>query len=465
MLPLLLVALAAPAASQLTAEYRRMARPVGTVTFEDPSELELYDPRSLYPRLDGPRPELRALRDFGRRCEGQPPAVSRWPKAWRFAEARCARAVLEREFFEEPPFVHPLGGSYLARAMAEGLLAPTLKDAPPTRWLHVLELDAPGRTQDRHRAVDPFAAAAISTGQPVALGPHVVFLRREGEGPLRYDLYRRVDWDRWVERQTLRLVPASVEVGCVELVGTYCWVQPVEELTHDLAMLRRSFLGLVGIAGLVGLGLAGWLILLRVREARERSFVFQMLAHELRTPMASLALQVDALRRLYDELPGNAQTRVLEIAAQVARLRRLVEGSERYLGPAADRSPEPDAAVSVNALLASLADRRPGEVELMLLEADRALPADPFWIEVALKSLIENAFEHGRPPVVLSAEVRDAELVLEVADRGTRSKSRPGPGRGFGLRLVRRVADKAGGRLEALSEPTRFRLVVPARAR
>ncbi len=172
------------------------------------------------------------------------------------------------------------------------------------------------------------------------------------------------------------------------------------------------------------------------------------LAHELRTPVAGLVALFEALGSgLSPE--EEAEVRGL-IAAELDRLRRLVEGAVR---PPA-QNPWPIAAL------------RP-RVERLLPEAGSVrwrtphrLRVDPDRVFQVLLNLLENALKHGAPPVaVVSEEAEGGGLRLEVQDAGPpladyEGLFRPGRrgvhaaatrGSGLGLAIVRRIARSFGG--------------------
>ncbi len=80
-----------------------------------------------------------------------------------------------------------------------------------------------------------------------------------------------------------------------------------------------------------------------------------------------------------------------------------------------------------------------------------------FELKVAVTEALANALRHGRAPVEVMLECRDAAIVVEVSDRGTYER-KPGsdPERGRGLPLMVALADEV--ELDRGSGWTRLRL-------
>lgn len=145
------------------------------------------------------------------------------------------------------------------------------------------------------------------------------------------------------------------------------------------------------------------------------------------------------------------------------------------------RTAQPAEMLLVAELLRELAAMPEGQgVELRL--PDEALPvrADPAGLRQAVLELLRNAREAGEDgvSVALSAEAENGQAVITVRDNGagmapetlaqacdllftTRAN---GAGRGLGLAIAARVAERAGGRLELASTPgagCAARLILP----
>ncbi len=187
-------------------------------------------------------------------------------------------------------------------------------------------------------------------------------------------------------------------------------------------------------------------------------------AHELRTPLAVLRLELAELpqgpeaMRLRDEIDGLGQ--------MVNQLLRFAQAEELV---AAELHPVDLAEVARKVcedLAASAVSRR------RLIELD--VPGPPVLVEgqlelldVALRNLVDNALRYAPPDtaveVVVTGEggvqvcdrgpgVPDAQKLL-VFDRFWRAERRRGSGAGIGLALVRRIVELHGGTVRITDRP------------
>jgi two-component system OmpR family sensor kinase len=206
-------------------------------------------------------------------------------------------------------------------------------------------------------------------------------------------------------------------------------------------------------------------LIARLRDAVEaqRRFVSDA-AHELRTPLAGMQIQVENLSRdLRDSPHGSAAAlargvrRASALVNQLLHLARLEESDDAA----------PDQTVDVNSLVlesvadhAALADRK--QVDLEVMTGCQALcRGNPDEIRALISSLIDNAIRYTPPGgrIEVLIEQRDARFVVEVSNTGpllpsgaeTRVFDRffraspPGvEGTGLGLAIARRVAERHG---------------------
>ena len=245
----------------------------------------------------------------------------------------------------------------------------------------------------------------------------------------------------------------------------------------------RSYLAIGGGAVLLILALAGGaaFTVSRQIELRElRTTAVATVAHELRTPLASMRMLVDTLREGRVRNEAQRAEYLDLIAAECARLTRLAEdfltfsrlerGRQRLqLGPVPARE-------IVEQAIASLRQRlnAPGCSFAVEIAPDLpAVRADRDALALVLANLIDNALKYTPDPKRISLEVHSAEgaIVFAVSDNGIgldRAQARrifkpfhqvddrlarQGQGAGLGLAIVAKLVARHGGTVRVESEP------------
>jgi signal transduction histidine kinase len=229
----------------------------------------------------------------------------------------------------------------------------------------------------------------------------------------------------------------------------------------------------------------------RARDAADsaRRRLVAAVSHDLRTPIASLRLLVEAVE---DDLADEAtrrrylrtmQTHVHSLSAMIDDLFELsrieagdIEWSIRRvrLAPLVDET--------VAAMVPEARERQVG-VRSELAEPDLAARADPEKLQRVLFNLIRNAIRHtpADGSVTVRAEAADGAVEIEVEDtgdgiaredrerifdpfyRGGSEASRPPDGAGLGLAISRAIVESHGGRiwLPAAEQGARVRFSLP----
>lgn len=197
---------------------------------------------------------------------------------------------------------------------------------------------------------------------------------------------------------------------------------------------------------------------LQTRAQREREFASDV-AHELRTPLAAMALQASAAQ--HDPSPErlalleHESLRAGRILSQLLELARAQRSNVTGAGALTSAQVAlGDLAARLIAAHAPTAYESGHELSLLQPDAPVWVQAQPMLLELALRNLIENALRHtptGSQVAVAVWLTADARGV-SVSDDGRRPQAAPRAaehgGLGLGLRLVERIAEELGATLE-----------------
>ncbi len=207
-------------------------------------------------------------------------------------------------------------------------------------------------------------------------------------------------------------------------------------------------------------------------------------AHELGTPLGTIAIAAKELERSIHSAPDEAVADARLIRDELERCRAIVSRMSASAGQSIGELPAP---TTTGAVLAALRDRM-GDTALAGVDLqleDVAFDAPIQGLVQVLSNLVQNALHatpDGGTPVVLMSDVVGGRLRFTVIDRGhgvaradldrvgepVFTTKPPGQGMGLGLFLARAFADRYGGQLVFSSEEgrgSRVTLELPARSR
>lgn len=214
-------------------------------------------------------------------------------------------------------------------------------------------------------------------------------------------------------------------------------------------------------------------MLAALRDSRRaQQLLAEDAAHELKTPLTSLRLNVELLIRLDrrgtldSALPAESRTRLLnDLGAQVAELSTLAaELTDLARGDVTDESTERLDLADVVVAAATRARSRVPDIEVALDVTSVWVSGRPAALQRAVLNLIDNAgkWSPADQPVQVRLRAEGASAVLEVDDAGPgidaadvprvfdrfyrADSARALPGSGLGLSIVQRVVDAHGGR-------------------
>ena len=268
--------------------------------------------------------------------------------------------------------------------------------------------------------------------------------------------------------------------------------EAIRAVHAEAARRRRMFLSEGAFLLLL---LMGGTTILTVAYRREREFkrarelFLAGATHELKTPLASIRLATETLAR--PDLEPSQRSRLLANMVQdLERLEGLVEQvlavSRDAEGTAPGREEIFSPAAVVQEVLAELGpflERHRAGVTTVLDNRCR-LRGDPRLLRVAVRNLVHNAVLYSPAPAAVTVTLgrdgktcrlvvrdegpgiprREHQRIFESFTRGSTGAHRPG-GSGLGLYLVRRNAERLGGRVTLASSPgegSAFTLLLPA---
>ena len=190
---------------------------------------------------------------------------------------------------------------------------------------------------------------------------------------------------------------------------------------------------------------------------RERTLADEV-AHELRTPLASLVLLARTLQGPLSPAERAQSLRQLEADALragnvVAQLLALARASRVELAEAAQPVELLALAQRVVADYAQSAWQS-GHVLGLAGPAGLEVSGHPVLIELALRNLIDNAMRHTVPGTEIEVQVGHnmGSAWLQVCDTGTaEAQLKPAHGLGLGHKIVTRVAQVHGGQFERIA--------------
>jgi signal transduction histidine kinase len=224
-------------------------------------------------------------------------------------------------------------------------------------------------------------------------------------------------------------------------------------------------------------------------EAARRQLVASV-SHDLRTPIASLRLLVEAVDdQIVDESTRRRYLATMQthIGSLSAMIDDLFELSRIEAGDIDWSMRQVELAVLVDETVAAMrpeASARRVEVRSELDDAPLAARADPEKIQRVLFNLIRNAIRHtpADGSVTVRAEARREAVQIEVADtgdgildddrarvfepffRGSGEAARDSQGAGLGLAICRAIVETHGGRIwiGPSEQGTRVRFSLPS---
>jgi two-component system OmpR family sensor kinase len=281
-------------------------------------------------------------------------------------------------------------------------------------------------------------------------------------------------------------------IGLIPFFGVLIWagvgrgLEPLEAMSRAVAKRRADAMQPLAERGLpdelqpLVASLNGLLERLSDALTAQRRFTADA-AHELRTPLAALKLQLDLARRA--TTAGERAAALDDLEAGVARTSHVVEQlmTLARVEPEALAQKRTDCdlvALAKDAIVARAALAADKAIDLGLAHETPAVVAgDPASLAILLSNLLDNALRYtprgGRIDVSVERDERGAMLVVadtgpgiaaaereRVFDRFYRGEVNEESGSGLGLSIVTRIADAQGAAITLAAPREKTGLVV-----
>ncbi|MBY0413791.1 MAG: HAMP domain-containing histidine kinase [Bdellovibrionales bacterium] len=464
-------------------DFEESARPTFEIDLSSmyPSKkyVQLLQPQSAFSR------EATSSKTFfSRPCENGGEKMSKLAsgKSETWEDFRCNRInELPEKFFENSPLVHENGLSFAFLAYLSGR-SPFYN----SEWVranlnlfHIYELEElpRGGLEGNFKILSQLKKLeleGIVRGSLYVLTDDYFFIRDRQDFNVTYKLYNREDFENFLKGKNYYLRDYKENKDCFFREGLYCWEKDSGSV---ISFFMKSsifiFTGSVIVLLLVAVILYKKIKLQSFEEERKKH-ALRVLTHELRTPIANLLLMVEEISKHTDDIKNPVLEEFLKMEGEIYRLKRLAEKSTSYLQThdgaslfAISLQDIPSVSEFIND---SVHDYLEKGVFLKAPHTDSSFRLDPYWFDICLKNLIENALNHGKAPITVKWIVTDLELQISVTDAGDCaynsldeliSSDRTGKnsrGLGLGLNIVQKIMKDLDGKLSYNEHPTTFSL-------
>lgn len=322
---------------------------------------------------------------------------------------------------------------------------------------------------------------SIIRGEEIILTEDFVLFKdqdRLGFSPLSYIVYSASDFNQAVKLGKFEVTSELENNACILKIGNSCWTYNSKQT--QAYFYRYSFAILV-LTGLILFSFFGFYIksLYEKNKAQiKHRLSLQVLSHEFRTPVSAMLLMIEQMSAKQHELDDEAQDLLVRMSTEVYRMQRIIEVSKTYLQTESHRIQFNNVDVpSINNWISDFIADSNKEISCELLPEDHNLIVDPFWLKFILSNLVQNAFLHGEPPVVIKLFKNRSQLKIAIQDQGQNDfasldemteafvKSPRSQGMGLGLNMILFIVHQWGAKLQFSKNPTVFTLTLPLRGK
>ncbi len=434
--------------------------------FRTESISEIIDPQNTFPSyFKFEYDEIQSLLQFAKTC--RPTKLKRSAallKTWQWEEYKCGHRDLNKNFFSISPFIHPVGHSfaYLAKKDSEWARKNlNLFHVSELRDLQISDLPAPYRYFE---SLDINSMSGLLAGDAVVMTDEFVFVNSYDDSG--YAVYSLNEWMTFWLSTPFNPQPDTVGKTCFVKENSVCWVYDFKKAFFPK---WNPFIFLLGLFVMVAIST---FVLLAVRIYRRHQdqvrlkFTLEMLAHEIRTPVANLAFTVESFRSKFDRFPDDAKSQLLRLFDQVERIKRVADSSRNYLNKEIGTDLIRTNFVEITSLAEFIhhtLDSYLSQIEVEINDEPKSISLDPYWTSICIKNLVENAILHGIKPVKVTVNQQGKAWSIEISDQGTKSfdpmsKGDRSSGFGLGIKIVKNILPYLHASMEISFQPTRIKI-------
>jgi hypothetical protein len=394
------------------------------------------------------------------------------------------QAKLPGDFILTPPFIDDLGNSFAY------LL--TQKGPPPyneKKWveehLSFFKISELGKVLNKYQindlkylTISRLAESEIEDlikADSLVITKDYLFLKNQsrfGFSPLSYWVYDIRDFQAELKNTKYELTPFTPGSVCLQKMGNGCWAYSSNHAMSYLYKYSVAIIALVGLMFLICLIFYFRHLAQKNRVQRKNRLALQVLSHEFRTPVSSMLMMLEQLSKKIQKFEIEDQDLLIRVSTEVFRLQRIIEVSRTYLQTESHRVHFNYVDIpSVNSWISDLALELHPDLLCQVLPNDQSIKADPFWLRFILSNLVQNAFLHGTPPVVIRLNNLNGKIKITVEDQGKCEfsslsqmtdafvKGNRSKGMGLGLNIVKFITEDWGVEFEFSKTPTSFSLL------
>ena len=391
--------------------------------------------------------------------------------------------LLPNNFLTTPPFIDDWGNSYAYLLERDG--PPSFKTKT---WVEqhlsffkvseLSELFSKYQIEDSQYSViskfNDLEIEEIIRAAPLVMSKDFLLLKNQshlGFSPLSYWVYDIRELQAELKEGKYELTSFTDDSLCLQKMGNGCWTYNSK---HTMAYLYRYSLVILLLFVLIIFTILCFYFnqLYKKNKAQQKNrLALQVLSHEFRTPVSSMLLMLEQLTRNQAHFSIADQDLITRTSTEVFRLQRIIEISKTYLQTESHRVRFKYIDIpSINNWICDFVLESNQDVQFQLLPVDQIVTTDPFWLKFVLSNLVENAFNHGKPPVIIRLCKEKNQIKICVEDHGqcefnslsemtsAFTKSGQSKGMGLGLNITKFILDDWGTEIQFSQKPTAFTL-------